>query len=694
MTASNRWRKPLIYIALLLCLLSLLLVIWVGYDYKTSNTNEKIQINAEDKAHNLATSSLMDISNELYNTSLHGKGIAKDLSYGKLKNDSAIEKCLRNEIESDSNVLSIAVAYSPAYYKKYYSLHFKRNGTAVEPAPIVYNYTDENEESAVWYANAIKRGFGAWNQPYFGKGTKSYQVVYSVPFYLAEFENGKTAAGVVGVSSSLVGIRSLVGKLNLGNTGYGFILSENGLIISHPLQKYLFRNISELVKGDKNFEYITKNMSKNGSEINTVTGKSLWVFNETINSTNWTMGVVLPVEETIQDKEIKQNRSVIHVVLATFAFLFFMCLLFVSLYRYEDKSLWLLAFIFSFLCIAGTGIIWHLTLNDSPHNGMNGDFIVSDMTDVETVLQNSTSLNAHRIPTGIFLQSLEFTSAYNVVASGYIWQNISETDYDNETPSFSFPESQDTTIEKAYEDENRSVIGWHFTTTLRQQFNYSRYPFDREDIWVRIWNNDSSKNVLLPDFDSYDSLNPKMYPGFERSLVLEGWEPQRTYFSYRKNSYNTNFGKGDFKHFNVPELYFNVDIKRDFKSPFTSYILPVLVVAILLFAVLMITTKDEKKEQCGFSSSDVLGYCSALFFVLILAHASLRDKIPVDDIIYLEYFYFIMYLAILAVSLNSIAFASSINFPLIDAKDNLYVKVLYWPIVMGILLLITLMNFY
>ena len=119
-----------------------------------------------------------------------------------------------------------------------------------------------------------------------------------------------------------------------------------------------------------------------------------------------------------------------------------------------------------------------------------------------------------------------------------------------------------------------------------------------------------------------------------------------------------------------------------------------MVVAILLFVVLSITTREEKKNQFGFNSSGVLAYCASLFFVLIISHSSLRAKIPTDSVIYLEYFYLILYFAILAVSLNSIVFASHVNIPFIDAKDNLYVKVLYWPIIMGVLLLITLMNFY
>ena len=125
-------------------------------------------------------------------------------------------------------------------------------------------------------------------------------------------------------------------------------------------------------------------------------------------------------------------------------------------------------------------------------------------------------------------------------------------------------------------NEDKSVLGWRFKTTLRQQFDYSRYPFDREDVWIRLKSNDST-SVLVPDFDSYNSLIPETFPGMDRSFLLEGWEPQKTFFSYRLNSYSTNFGVGNFANSNVPELYFNVDVKRDFKGPFDSDLLPVMV---------------------------------------------------------------------------------------------------------------------
>ncbi|WP_054864764.1 hypothetical protein [Methanosarcina barkeri] len=271
---------------------------------------------------------------------------------------------------------------------------------------------------------------------------------------------------------------------------------------------------------------------------------------------------------------------------------------------------------FSSLCILGMGIIWHFTLNESSIEvDENDNIVVFDMVDIETVmLKSDTNPKAFRIPTGVFIQSIEFSTSNDITMTGYVWQNISGLSAEKASPRFSFPESKESTVEKAYVDEDKNIVGWRFTTILRQQFDYSRYPFDEENIWIKFWNNTSEESVLIPDFDSYDSLAPEKLLGLENSLVLEAGSHKKLFFSYRINSYNTNFGVKDFKHKNLPELYFNVAIKRDLKSPFVSDLLPIIVVVILLFVVLLITTREEEKNQFGFKSSGVLTYCASLFF--------------------------------------------------------------------------------
>ena len=70
--------------------------------------------------------------------------------------------------------------------------------------------------------------------------------------------------------------------------------------------------------------------------------------------------------------------------------------------------------------------MWHVTMNNSSLDGRNGDFVVFDREDVETVLQHvNTSPITHRIPTGFFLQSMEFLNANDVLIpdmSGKIFQ--------------------------------------------------------------------------------------------------------------------------------------------------------------------------------------------------------------------------------------------------------------------------------
>ena len=116
--------------------------------------------------------------------------------------------------------------------------------------------------------------------------------------------------------------------------------------------------------------------------------------------------------------------------------------------------------------------------------------------------------------------------------------------------------------------------------------------------------------------------------------------------------------------------------------------------AVLVFAVLMISTRKRSQiDLYGFSTSAVLGYCAALLFVLVVAHVNLRASLAADGVIYLEYFYFMMYLAILLVSVNSILVGSEVQARLIRWENNLAFKLLYWPSLLGALLLLTLTVF-
>lgn len=143
----------------------------------------------------------------------------------------------------------------------------------------------------------------------------------------------------------------------------------------------------------------------------------------------------------------------------------------------------------------------------------------------------------------------------------------------------------------------------------------------------------------------YPLIVPVAQPGLGERFELPGWEVERSYFSYEADPYNTTFGIADFAaRGNTPELHFNVLLSRDFLEPFISRMLPVIVVSALAFAVLlMVTSNRTTPAEFGTSQTlSSLAFLGALMFVLILGHNSLRSSLGTSEIIYLEWFYFIM----------------------------------------------------
>jgi hypothetical protein len=709
---AEKYQKWIFRISLLLCVASLFVVLSLGYTYVHSPS--QLVEAAEDNAQNQAEVATKEIDRELSELKKIPESIATDLTNGELEDHQVVER-LKDTIEEHPEFFGISAVYTPYAYdpeKKLYAPYYVRKNNELELIQIedVYDYTQPDPEDGAgprtaWYHQTLAED-ACWIEPYYGTAGKTFMVDYNVLFYRTNLSTQeKVPAGFIGAEYSLDGIRDIVGSLDLGgDTGYGFILSEKGTVVSHPIQEYLGKEITDLQKSDETLRAISQTIThvKHHDIDNTFTGQTSCVFYDSIPSTNWTLGVVFVEDELLGELKPSQQRLEIKIAVAVMAFLFFLSILLFRAYKGSSGSLWAVAIFFSLLCISGVWFMWYLALQSEEDPKNLNDVEIYDRVGLETALhkylENSEGWTSEnqliRVPTGVFLQSMKFTSANNVIVTGYIWQNYSENITGEISPGVIFPEAEEIELEEAY-NTTGEVIGWHFRAELRQQFDYSRYPFDCEDVWIRLWPNDFRQNVILtPDFNSYDAIRPDYKPGLEQDFVLEGWDVQNSYFSYRKGSYNTTFGIPNYDR-DLPELYFNVGIKRDFMSPFISDMIPPVVVAFLLFAVLMISTKHEERiATYGFSSSAVLAYCAALFFVLILSHAALREDLATHGIIYLEYFYFIMYFAILAVSVNSILLASGTTLTFITYQDNLIAKLLYWPVILGVVFGITLAVFY
>jgi hypothetical protein len=68
----------------------------------------------------------------------------------------------------------------------------------------------------------------------------------------------------------------------------------------------------------------------------------------------------------------------------------------------------------------------------------------------------------------------------------------------------------------------------------------------------------------------------------------------------------------------------------------------------------------------------------------MLSHIQVRGNFPDQGLVYIEYFFLDMYIAILLTTLNSYAFSliTLENNRLLHWRDNLLVKLLYWPLLL------------
>lgn len=319
-----------------------------------------------------------------------------------------------------------------------------------------------------------------------------------------------------------------------------------------------------------------------------------------------------------------------------------------------------------------------------------------------------------KIPTGIFLQSLKFNNTSEVNVTGYIWQRYSaelrkqlphyhhERGFLKNHIGFILPEQVNTgnDIEpketyRIQQNNDELLIGWYFEATLRQKFDYFTYPFDHKTVWIRLWPKDFAENIILtPDLGAYRATGLNNIFGIDQQIVLATWQLETTYFDYAPTCYDTNFGiDGYVGQEGFPELYYNIVIKRNTANAFIIHLLPLFIVATLLFSSLLsVTAKPEWVSIFGFSASGVLASCSALFFVIMLAHVQLREQFAGSEVVYMEYFYFLMYGTLLFVAINTFMFSmqSTSQLKWVQYRDNLIPKLLYWPMILFGMFCITL----
>jgi hypothetical protein len=365
--------------------------------------------------------------------------------------------------------------------------------------------------------------------------------------------------------------------------------------------------------------------------------------------------------------------------------------------RQKVSIIWSLAF------LAALFVSWGIIVTSHRYAATHGEPLTSQ-TDLDAYIATHEASFAqydYLIPTGVFLQSFEFHSASDVEMSGFVWQKYGPDVPTNLRRGIALPEQ----LEDAYNPteawnitrDGVQEIGWYFSGQFRQNFDYRQYPFDEQDIWLRLWHPEVAYSVMLtPDFAAYRDLRPETLPGLDTEFVFGGWDAVRSYFSYGLLDYNVNFGLADgFSEAPDPELYFNLMVARDPLGPMLEHGVLEVAIAILLFLLLLLMAHEATAARpLGITVFDLIVAVGALLFAVILDHNSIRDASQSQGLIYLEWVPLMLDIFVVLVVLDGVAAVKGWRIPGLGYRGDLLPVLAYWPLLIGALLLITLRTFF
>jgi hypothetical protein len=640
--------------------------------------------------------------------------IADNLTTANKFNMKEVLKKIRDTVDENPDIHGIAVAYKPYAYNpkvRLYAPYYVRK--QVKPQLIqvesIYDYTKSEHE---WYTLPLEKK-AMWVGPYFGQTGTTLMTTYSVPFYRIDpATKEKIVIGVVALDISLDWVKKIVDSLDFGPSGYGTVISKKGVYLYHPNKEYVQKSktIFDVSGKSKNKERERAGIQslkgeKGGIEyISVTTGLPSWLIFEPIPSAGWSLHLIFIKNDIPVSFDVLRRQLMMIVLVLTIFCLSFSSLVFRA-YEGDNGNLWRICAIVFIVFILGIGILWHISLTfdtDLKSRGVK----ITGKTGLDSFMRTYSKEFIQRgagepkyIPTGIFIRSAEFSGANKVLVSGYIWQKYNNKTHKGISQGFILPDAiDDVKFSEAYSftKNDMKIIGWYFKATLHGRFDYSSYPVDYERLGIHIRHQDIGKNtILVPDLEAYRFTNPSALPGLGNDFSIPDWEVKNTFFEFVMRNYDTNFGIQDYSgQENFPELYFNIMIKRNLVDAFIRNMTPLIIVALLLFAVMFIMTEAKMSKKFAMDIGENLVFIGSMCFVLIFSHINTRGRIPTQQIFYLEYFYFVIYIALLWVPISAILFVSGNQSSFIQYKGNLFSKLLYWPIILGALFTITMIIFY
>ena len=293
----------------------LIFVFIFGFNYRFSR--RMIEKNVEDNARNLALSKVNRIENVLLSVQKVPENLASFLEIRSCNKEELLH-LLRNVVENNPEIFGAAIAFEPIEVggkSTPFAPYFCKSNGKIE-------FTDLGKTSYQyvrwdWYQIPKELGQPCWSEPYYDEGGGNIlMATYSVPFY-KKVGGKRQFTGIVTADISLGGLQEVVSSIKVLQTGYGFLISKNGTIVTHPLKELIMNEtlfgVAE-ARGDPQLREIGRKMIRGESGFipfrSIVTENRCWMYYAPIPANGWSLAVLFPQDEFTADI-VRLNRIVI-----------------------------------------------------------------------------------------------------------------------------------------------------------------------------------------------------------------------------------------------------------------------------------------------------------------------------------------------------------------------------------------------
>jgi signal transduction histidine kinase/HAMP domain-containing protein len=284
----------------------IIIAIIFGYIYKVSR--DTIYTNLNENSRLLTLSTVNEVEKILASVQKVPDNLSNIIEAGNYSPEE-IEKLLKMAVANNYEIFGAMIAFEPDYdgpANKYSTIYIAKERNEVKVERVGKdNYDDHMQD---WYLIPKQLGKPLWSEPYYDEGSENIIIsTYSVPLY--QYVGGKKKfIGILAADLSLEWLQKIVSVIKVYDTGYAFMISKTGSLVTHPNKELIMNttifSIAEEADS-KELRTIGRNMKVGGSSFaeveyhNIANGKLSWISYAPVKINGWSLGVVYPVDELL-----------------------------------------------------------------------------------------------------------------------------------------------------------------------------------------------------------------------------------------------------------------------------------------------------------------------------------------------------------------------------------------------------------